>query len=58
MLLIGQLEKQFVFFYGPTPISNSEDILPAFPVNIIGKTLSPDKSILRYADGKKFCLVL
>ncbi len=40
-------------FYGPTPISEPGAITPASPVNIIGKVISPDKSILNVADGMK-----
>ena len=40
-------------FYGPTPLNSSGKIVPASPVNILGKILSPDKEILRSADGKE-----
>ena len=45
--------KAICLFYGPTPLSNSGDIIPASPVNIIGKIISPDKVILKSADGKE-----
>jgi len=38
--------KAICLFYGPTPIGNSGEITPASPVNIIGKIISPDKTIL------------
>ncbi len=38
--------KAICMFYGPTPIGNQEEITPASPVNIIGKIMSPDKTIL------------
>ena len=38
--------KAICLFYGPTPIGNPREIIPASPVNIIGKIVSPDKSIL------------
>jgi len=38
--------KAICLFYGPTPIGNLGEITPASPVNIIGKIVSPDKSIL------------
>jgi hypothetical protein len=40
-------------FFGPTPISKKGKIIPASPVNVIGKMLAPDKSLLNVADGKK-----
>ena len=43
--------KAICLFYGPTPIGKSGEITPASPVNIIGKIISPDKSILQNADG-------
>ena len=45
--------KAVCLFYGPTPLSGSGDIVPASPVNILGKILSPDKEILKSADGKE-----
>ena len=44
--------KAICLFYGPTPIGNPGEITPASPVNIIGKIVSPDKTILSKADGK------
>lgn len=38
--------KAICLFYGPTPIGNLGEITPASPVNIIGKIISPDKTIL------------
>ena len=45
--------KAVCLFYGPTPLSDSEKIVPASPVNVLGKILSPDKEILKSADGKE-----
>ena len=45
--------KAICLFYGPTPISKNGEITPASPVNIIGKIIDPDKSVLDTADGKK-----
>lgn len=45
--------KAICLFYGPTPIGVKEEITPASPVNVIGKIISPDKSVLSIADGKQ-----
>lgn len=45
--------KAICLFYGPTPIGKPGEITPASPVNVIGKVVSPDKSILSMADGTK-----
>ena len=45
--------KAMCLFYGPTPIRKNGEITPASPVNIIGKIIDPDKSVLDTADGKK-----
>ena len=45
--------KAICLFYGPTPIGKPGEITPASPVNVIGKIISPDKSILGIADGTK-----
>lgn len=45
--------KAVCLFYGPTPLSSSGDIVPASPVNILGKISSADKEILKLADGKE-----
>ena len=39
--------RALCLFYGPTPISDSNTIKPYSPVNVIGRILSPDKSVLR-----------
>ena len=44
--------KAICMFYGPTPIGKKGEITPASPVNIIGKIISSDKSVLKHADGK------
>ena len=43
--------KAICLFYGPTPIGKKDEIKPASPVNVIGKIISPDKSILKKVDG-------
>ena len=45
--------KAICLFYGPTPLSSSGKIVPASPVNVIGKIISPDKEILKSANGKE-----
>ena len=45
--------KAICLFYGPTPVGKEGEITPASPVNIIGKIVSPDKSVLALADGKR-----
>ncbi len=38
--------KAICLFYGTTPIGEKNEIKPYSPVNVIGKILDPDKSIL------------
>ena len=38
--------KAICLFFGPTPIGKKDEIKPYSPVNIIGKIIHPDKSIL------------
>jgi hypothetical protein len=45
--------KAICLFYGPTPIGKKDEITPASPVNIIGKIIDPDKSVLDSAEGKE-----
>ncbi len=45
--------KAICLFYGPTPISKKDEITPASPVNVIGKVIDPDKSVLDSAEGKE-----
>ena len=45
--------KAICLFYGPTPISNNKEIYPASPVNVIGKIIDPNKSVLNNAEGKE-----
>ena len=45
--------KAICLFYGPTPISKKDEITPASPVNVIGKIIDPDKSVLNSAEGKE-----
>ena len=44
--------KAICLFYGPTPIGKEGEIMPASPVNIIGKITNPDKSVLISSEGK------
>ena len=44
--------KAICLFYGQTPISKGGEIKPYSPVNVIGKIINPDKSILsKIKDG-------
>jgi len=44
--------KAICLFYGPTPIGKKGEIKPYSPVNVIGKIITPDKSILsKIKDG-------
>ena len=45
--------KAICLFYGPTPIGKNGEITPASPVNIIGKIIDPDKSVIDAAEGNK-----
>ena len=50
--------KAICLFYGPTPLGNSGEIVPASPVNIIGKIISPDKTILNDIHSERATFVL
>ena len=50
--------KAICLFFGQTPIGNPGEITPASPVNVLGKIVSPDKSILDVGDGAKAEFVL
>jgi len=39
--------KAICLFFGPTPIGKKDEIKPYSPVNVIGKILKPDKTILQ-----------
>ena len=43
--------KAICLFYGSTPIGKKGEITPASPVNVIGKIIAPDKTILKKVDG-------
>ena len=45
--------KAICLFYGPTPIGNPGEITPASPVNVIGKIVSPDKTVLDNVHSEK-----
>ncbi len=44
--------KAICLFYGFTPIGKPGEITPASPVNILGKIILPDKSVLNNSNGK------
>lgn len=50
--------KAICLFYGPTPIGTLGEITPASPVNIIGKIISPDKTILNNIHSEQATFVL
>ncbi len=43
--------KAICLFFGPTPIGNPGEITPASAVNVIGKIITTDKTILDDVDG-------
>lgn len=45
--------KAICLFYGPTPMGQPGEITPASPVNVIGKIISPDKTILDSANSER-----
>ncbi|MCH9657863.1 hypothetical protein K0U27_04055 [archaeon] len=45
--------KAICLFYGPTPMGEPGEIIPASPVNVIGKIISPDKSILDSVNSER-----
>jgi hypothetical protein len=45
--------RAICLFYGPTPIGKNGEITPASPVNVIGKIIDPDKSVLDTVEGKE-----
>ena len=49
--------KAICLFYGPTPIGNPGEITPASPVNVIGKIISPDKTILNDVHSERATFV-
>ena len=46
----------FCIFFGPTPVSQGNEIRAASAVNIIGKVLSEPKVFLKVKDGAKVLL--
>jgi len=50
--------KAICLFYGSTPIGNPREITPASPVNVIGKIVSPDKTILNDVHSERATFVL
>jgi len=50
--------KAICLFYGPTPIGTPGEITPAFLVNIVGKIISPDKTILNNIHSEQATFVL
>ena len=46
--------KAVCLFFGPTPIGKKDEIKPYSPVNVVGKIIDPDKSIIKkFTDGTK-----
>ena len=45
--------KAICLFYGPTPMGKPGEITPASPVNVIGKIVSPDKTILESLNSER-----
>ena len=39
--------KAVCLFFGPTPIGKKDEIKPYSPVNVVGKIIEPDKSIIK-----------
>jgi len=50
--------KAICLFYGPTPIGNPGEIIPASPVNVIGRIISPDKTILNDVHSERATFIL
>lgn len=46
----------FCIFYGPTPVSNDKEILPASAVNIIGKVIGDPISLRTVPPGSKITI--
>ncbi|MGE5782092.1 MAG: cyclophilin-like family protein [Nitrososphaerales archaeon] len=44
--------KAICLFFGPTPISKSDKILPYSPVNVIGRVINPDQNIIEVLKHK------
>ena len=46
--------KAICLFFGPTPIGKKGEIKPYSPVNVVGKIISSDKSIIKnFKEGTK-----
>ena len=46
--------KAMCLFFGPTPIGKKGEIKPYSPVNVVGKIISADKSIIKkFTDGQE-----
>ena len=45
--------KAICLFFGSTPIGNPGEITPASAVNVIGKIITTDKTILNDVDGNR-----
>ncbi len=46
--------KAICLFFGPTPIGKKGEIKPYSPVNVVGKIIDSDKSIIKkFTDGKE-----
>lgn len=44
--------KAICLFFGPTPISKIDKILPYSPVNVIGRVINPDQNIIEVLKHK------
>ena len=46
--------KAICLFFGPTPIGKKGEIKPYSPVNVVGKIIFPDKSVIKnFKEGTK-----
>ena len=46
--------KAICLFFGPTPIGKNGEIKPYSPVNVVGKIIAPDKSVIKkFTDGQE-----
>ena len=50
--------KAICLFFGPTPISTTREIIPASPVNVVGKIISQDNNIINNLSGQSATFIL
>lgn len=48
--------KAFCIFFGPTPMSQGEEIRPASPVNVFGKIIGDAKVLKQVASGTELVI--